>query len=353
MSCVADLMSPVELTLCSAQSLETAAPLFKARWDSSSNSERAALVLSPVGEPLGVLTCGDMAAAAAANPQTWPQLPCVRACPEELDFLRAEQPVEGVLWRYRAETVRPLLVLNGKKPVGIVYPAAVFRWCLDHPDLDFTRFFAWTNHAMPAPAITAPGSGAHVDSNGPNPTPNLKFKEPLMPLLIRDLLRPLEPSVCETQSLEAARQALDRAQSEHLIVRDLHDRPAGVITHEDITAFQELHPGEWFRRRCAQLVAPMPALLSPEDSPETCVQYYRDHGIRPVVVADDQGPVGLLHPTDVFQWCAERGDAAVQELADQACGLPHRPRRDQHAPLEEHSGRHPGAEKTSAAGNRP
>lgn len=147
-----------------------------------------------------------------------------------------------------------------------------------------------------------------------------------MTTLIRDLLRPLEPSVCETQSLEAAKEALTRAQSEHVVIRDLHHRPVGVITREEIKAFEAALPERWSRRRCAGAVASMPAGLHPDQSPEACVQYYRDHGIRPMIVADAQGPVGLLHPTEVFQWCALRDAEVVEELADQARGLHRRTR---------------------------
>lgn len=77
-------------------------------------------------------------------------------------------------------------------------------------------------------------------------------KESMMPIRIRDLLRPVEPSVCETQSLEAAKHALARAQSMHVIVRDLHDRPVGVITREDIRSSKTTMPENWARRRCAQ-----------------------------------------------------------------------------------------------------
>lgn len=135
---------------------------------------------------------------------------------------------------------------------------------------------------------------------------------------VRDFLRPAEPSVCSTQSLEAALQAMFRADSEHVVVRDMRGCPIGVITREDIRTFKAALPTAWSQRRCAQAVVSMPAVLRPEDSPKACVQYYRDHGIRPLVIFDGKEPVGLLHPTEVFQWCAQQDAALVEELAAQA-----------------------------------
>ncbi len=145
-----------------------------------------------------------------------------------------------------------------------------------------------------------------------------------MPTRIGDLLRPWVCSVCETQSVEAAQQALTRAQSDMVIIRDLRDRPLGILTREDLRAFKASHPHEWARRRCAAIVTQMPALLDAEDPVEACVSYYRDHGVRPVVIFAGQEPVGVLHPTDVFQWCAQRDGAVVEELADRARSTDHR-----------------------------
>ncbi|MBE1514428.1 CBS domain-containing protein [Nesterenkonia halotolerans] len=130
--------------------------------------------------------------------------------------------------------------------------------------------------------------------------------------------------MCETQSVGAAQQALARNQSELVIIRDLHDRPIGVLTSENIDAFTAAHPQDWWHRRCAQAVVQMPETLGPEDSPGACAQYYREHGVRPVVIFDQDDPLGLLHPTEVFQWCAQHDDSVVEELAARARAVPHR-----------------------------
>lgn len=121
-----------------------------------------------------------------------------------------------------------------------------------------------------------------------------------MPTRIGDLLRPLGCSVSETQSLEAAQQALARTQSEMVIVRDLHDRPVGVLTREDLKTIKAAHPETWAHKRCASTVTHMPAQLSPADPIQECVTYYQAHGVRPVVVFAGQEPVGVVHPTEVF-----------------------------------------------------
>lgn len=153
-----------------------------------------------------------------------------------------------------------------------------------------------------------------------------------MPTRIGDLLRPLGCSVCETQSVEAAQQALSRTQSEMVIVRDLRDRPVGVLTYEDLKSAKAAHPEAWAHKRCASTVTHMPALLGPEDPIQVCVKYYQDHGVRPVVVFAGQEPVGVLHPTEVFQWCAQRDGDLVEELADRARSTRHRSRPLESAP---------------------
>lgn len=140
MSCVAELMSPVEHTLVSTQPLGDAAILLR-------DSDAALVVVDPAGHTVGVLSDEDLAATAAEHPRTWAESPCADACSGATEFLRPEQPIEGVLWRYRTEGVRPLAVLNGWKPAGILYPDRVFLWCLEQPHLDVTRL------AMATPAI--------------------------------------------------------------------------------------------------------------------------------------------------------------------------------------------------------
>ncbi|GAA1168225.1 CBS domain-containing protein [Nesterenkonia sandarakina] len=132
--------------------------------------------------------------------------------------------------------------------------------------------------------------------------------------------------MCETQSVEAAHQALARTQSEMVLVRDLHDRPIGVLTREDLKTIKATHPDAWGHKRCASTVTHMPALLGPDDPIQECVTYYQAHGVRPVVVFAGEEPVGVLHPTEVFQWCAQRDGAMVEELADRARSTSHRPR---------------------------
>lgn len=142
MTCVAELMSPVQHTVVSSQPLRDAAKLLR-------GSDAPLLVVDPAGHTLGVLTDEDLATRAAEQPEGWHQGLCADACSGGAEFLRMEQPVEGVLWRYRTETVRPLAVLNGWKPVGILYPGPVFLWCLDQPHLDFTRISTVTTLVSP------------------------------------------------------------------------------------------------------------------------------------------------------------------------------------------------------------
>ncbi|GAA1139655.1 CBS domain-containing protein [Nesterenkonia lutea] len=139
-----------------------------------------------------------------------------------------------------------------------------------------------------------------------------------MNTLIRDLLRPVGHSVCETQSVDAAFRSLNITQADEVVVRDLFDRPLGFVTREDIERFKDARPRDWARKCCAQLVDRMPSLLNPEDPLESAVEYYRDYGIRPLVISSQSEAVGVLHPTDVFQWCAQHDANLVEELAHRA-----------------------------------
>lgn len=60
---------------------------------------------------------------------------------------------------------------------------------------------------------------------GSRPSPH-DSEELMMSTRIRDLLRPLTPSVCATQSLGVAKQVLTRARSEHIVIRDLATTPS-------------------------------------------------------------------------------------------------------------------------------
>lgn len=135
---------------------------------------------------------------------------------------------------------------------------------------------------------------------------------------IRDLLHPVGPSVSQTQSLDAVLRTLDRSSSEYVIVRDLSHRPLGVITAEDIQRLRHLHPSDWSRRCCAQQVQRMPNLLEVDDPVDAAVEYYREYGIRLLVISHDGEPIGVLPPTEVFQWCAQSDGAVLEELASRA-----------------------------------
>lgn len=135
---------------------------------------------------------------------------------------------------------------------------------------------------------------------------------------IRDLVHPVGPSLSQTQSLDVAMQTLDRIQSGYVIVRDLSHRPLGVITSEDIQWLKHLRPSDWSRKCCAQIVQRMPNALKADDPVEAAVEYYREYGIRMLVISHEGEPVGVLPPTEVFQWCALSDGAVLEELASRA-----------------------------------
>ncbi|TDS84793.1 CBS domain-containing protein [Nesterenkonia aurantiaca] len=126
---VNQLMSGITSNLFVTQSLHDAAALL---CDGNiSGGEIAALVSDLSHRPVGLITEADLAEIAARHPGDWRKKRCACLLTEDLDFLRPEHDIEGVLERYRADDVKPLLVLEGDDPVGIVYPEAVFASCAE------------------------------------------------------------------------------------------------------------------------------------------------------------------------------------------------------------------------------
>ena len=121
---VRDLMSPINCTVAVTFTLGEAAHRL-------ASTDEAALLVNLRGEPTGVITHDDLAALAAAEPYAWDRRLCARLCQENLVSLHDHEPLADVLWRFRGETVQPLLVCDGSSPVGILYPEVVFRWCFD------------------------------------------------------------------------------------------------------------------------------------------------------------------------------------------------------------------------------
>lgn len=149
MTSVNQLMSAITSNLFVTQSLQEAEALVCD--GNTSGGETAALVNDLSHRPVGLITEADLAEIAARHPGDWRKKRCACLLTEDLDFLRPEHDIEGVLERYRADDVRPLLVLEGDDPVGVVYPPAVFAWCAEQ------RSPIWTSAAADRAPSSDPG----------------------------------------------------------------------------------------------------------------------------------------------------------------------------------------------------
>ncbi|MCY1159275.1 MAG: hypothetical protein MOP51_2300 [Citricoccus sp.] len=122
---VGELMSPLGRTVCETETLGHAADLIDAQGG-------VVALVNETGQAIGTLTHTDLQAAATQDPEHWRTRPC-RDLPTRQDSsVRPEHLIRGVVWHYRQEKIRPLLVFNGPEAIGLLHPTVVFQWCAQH-----------------------------------------------------------------------------------------------------------------------------------------------------------------------------------------------------------------------------
>lgn len=136
-----------------------------------------------------------------------------------------------------------------------------------------------------------------------------------MPATVGELVHPLGPTICHTQALETAARVLEETGTEYVTVINLSDRPIGVITYQEIASLHELPTERWAAKRCAGAVKIKP-YLSVEDSVAAVVELFTQDEVWPLLVFDGGKGVGVLPPSEVFQWAAEHEPAVLDQLAD-------------------------------------
>lgn len=129
---------------------------------------------------------------------------------------------------------------------------------------------------------------------------------------------PLWPTVSESASLQEAAHVRAESGQDYVVIVNLSHRPVGLVTRLDLERWESTGPSDGEHIRCASLIQRTPRSLSIEDTVEASVRYYTQHGVHPLLVFDADAPVGVLHPTQVFQWCAKHHPGLVEDLADQA-----------------------------------
>ncbi|WP_218221013.1 CBS domain-containing protein [Nesterenkonia sp. Act20] len=133
----------------------------------------------------------------------------------------------------------------------------------------------------------------------------------------RDLIQPLGSTLCETRSLDSADRLLREVGLDYVVITNLSDHAIGIITERDIAELQLARPEKWASRRCACAVHPHPTLQADVTMAEV-VELFSHTEIRPLLVLEGREALGVLRPTEVFQWCAQYWPAALDQLARHA-----------------------------------
>lgn len=130
---------------------------------------------------------------------------------------------------------------------------------------------------------------------------------------VRDLMDPPTATVWWSQSiLEATRRMTEDADT--IVVLDLSNRAAGLITRADVDRMVAQHPQTWTKKRCACLTRPAQNRMRPDQSIEGVIWRYQREGVKPLLVFNGEEAVGVLHPGPVLSWCAEHHPAAFEKL---------------------------------------
>lgn len=133
---------------------------------------------------------------------------------------------------------------------------------------------------------------------------------------VRELSHPIGLSLCETLPLSNAERLLSKTGTDYVVIRNLSDQPIGVITERDITKLTLARPERWASPRCACAVQQQPALRADAGLNDVIELFLHEHEeIRPLLVHESHGVLGVLRPTEVFQWCAEHRPDALDALA--------------------------------------
>lgn len=122
---VAALMSPLDPIIEGTHSLRQAAELITL-------SDEAFAVVKLNGAVVGILSAGDVLAAAQRNPTGWQTQPCTTGIPADQGPILAHQSVVEVLAEYRRTGVRTLLVCQRNEALGLLRSVDVRTWCQEH-----------------------------------------------------------------------------------------------------------------------------------------------------------------------------------------------------------------------------
>ncbi|HRO31664.1 hypothetical protein [Citricoccus sp.] len=134
---------------------------------------------------------------------------------------------------------------------------------------------------------------------------------------VRDLMSPLGVTAYEGDLVAEVAVRLS-GPADTVVLVDAAGRAVGVIVATDIERFGRQQAGRWLDRRWFDLGGPDQAWVRPEHPVEGVVWHYRHGPIRPLLVFNGNEAIGVVHPSAVFQWCAEHLPAVLPELSQRA-----------------------------------
>lgn len=122
---VRELLHPAGLVVCQTQGLGRAAQLL------SQTGVDHVVVTTMSEQPLGVVTQRDVEKFKQLYPRNWSAKRCACAV-KERPRVHVEDSIDRVIEILSHDEIRPLLVYDGHRLLGIVRPAEVLQWCAEH-----------------------------------------------------------------------------------------------------------------------------------------------------------------------------------------------------------------------------
>src|SRR5690625_3733290 len=175
--------------------------------------------------------------------------------------------------------------------------------------------------------------GLNVDAGSPKRSQDRVSDEldPADVTTVREVLSPIGPTVLASHPLGQAAHEIS-VWGEPVVVMDVSDQPLGVITEDDLdsvalddaatlVALDDTaefdNTAHWRKIPCSRLVEVPQHVLYVDDPIERVLAQYEQDQVHPLLVFDGQNAVGIIHPTSVYEWCAEHDPSTLTKLLDQ------------------------------------
>ncbi|MGJ9371672.1 hypothetical protein [Nesterenkonia sp. CF4.4] len=120
MTDIGDIMAPLGATILGTRSLADAAQVLE--------ESDPAVVLNLSYRAVGLITRVDLVAVQQQDPQGWARRRCVGLARAGDHTVQRSTPIRELLVSSVLDTSRPLLVLDGDEPAGILLPERISAW---------------------------------------------------------------------------------------------------------------------------------------------------------------------------------------------------------------------------------